>query len=310
MELQARRVSVAVVAAAVVVLASAAQAVPRNPDSTLPAAQAAAQRSDAGYRVGYSSSPRSGLWRLWLVNADGSSRRRRVPVRSRDGGFDASPNGRLIAFARSRNGIYTMRPDGTNKRRVVASVRWRGEETTSLGAPSWSPDGRELAFVADFKESFLMGIFIARVDGSRRIRPLFAPADGYVGPPDWSKTNMIAFYEDFALWAIRSDGTERRRLGRFGDEGHSWSPSGRRLVVAGAGLSVIDLGDGSRRRLVDCGRHPTWAPVGERIAFSTFACGPEVRAEIWVIRADGSGRRRLTNDRVPDLAPFWVKGTW
>src|SRR5438270_6984401 len=49
-----------------------------------------------------------------------------------------SPDGRWIAFASDRDGrsgVYVMRADGTDTRRISVSK-------TGDGAPSWSPDGR------------------------------------------------------------------------------------------------------------------------------------------------------------------------
>ena len=52
---------------------------------------------------------------------------------------DWSPDGRLIAFASSRNsgGIYVIHPDGSGLRRV-----FRGPASNV----DWSPDGRQIAF--------------------------------------------------------------------------------------------------------------------------------------------------------------------
>lgn len=53
---------------------------------------------------------------------------------------------------------------------------------------------------------------------------------------------------------------------------------------------------------------PAWSPGGTLIAFSST--GEAVRDEerdfdIYVMRADGSDRRRLTNDKILDVTPAW-----
>jgi len=47
---------------------------------------------------------------------------------------------------------------------------------------------------------------------------------------------------------------------------------------------------------------PAWSPDGRRIA---FAAGRNARKELYVMRGDGSQRRRLTRNNVADLGPAW-----
>jgi Tol biopolymer transport system component len=80
-----------------------------------------------------------------------------------------------IAFSRSDNAIYVIRPEGSGLHRVVE----RGSE------PDWSPDGRRIVYTGRD------GIWVVRADGkgARRLRggssPSFSP-DGrkivYIGP--------------------------------------------------------------------------------------------------------------------------------
>ena len=54
---------------------------------------------------------------------------------------------------------------------------------------------------------------------------------------------------------------------------------------------------------------PAWSPDGTMLAYMGTADHPSgsiTHEEILVIRPDGSGRRRLTDDRVADLGPHWL----
>jgi Tol biopolymer transport system component len=234
------------------------------------------------------------------------------------GGYSASPSDRLITYARQEGkgrfapyGIWAMRPDGTRPRRLLGPFRWGGEQV-SLGAPVWAPDGRRFAFSARFEDSFREAIFVADADGTN-VRMLVPPTDDYVGYPAWSSLGTIAFFRDGWIRTIKANGSSPRRLVRQTYDGYSWSPEGRRLVYidsegSGIRLSIVDAEGHNRRSLLIGGSHldePLWAPTGEDIAFADAR--EDGRREIYVIRADGTKLRRLTNNRQSEEGLFWIR---
>jgi Tol biopolymer transport system component len=74
---------------------------------------------------------------IWTINADGTGNRR-LTFDGRSWHPRWSPDGRLIAFERSRD-IYVMTATGRLVRRVTRTGR--------AHQPTWSPSGRRLAFV-------------------------------------------------------------------------------------------------------------------------------------------------------------------
>jgi Tol biopolymer transport system component len=91
---------------------------------------------------------------IWIVSA-ASGRQHRVSPPNISGGTPAwSPDGRLISFVGSvgsasgkesvcsRSAVYTVRPDGSELRRISPTVG------SSSGQTAWSPDGRYVAFIA------------------------------------------------------------------------------------------------------------------------------------------------------------------
>jgi hypothetical protein len=93
-----------------------------------------------------------------------------------------------------------------------------------------------------------------------------------------------------------------------------WSPAGDVLAFVsteGGNDDVYVIGsDGTgQRRLTfnqwEWDKHPTWSPDGRQIVFwSNEGTG---RRQIWIMDADGSGRRILLESEYDDWDPVWVK---
>jgi Tol biopolymer transport system component len=108
--------------------------------------------------------------------------------------------------------------------------------------------------------------------------------------------------QHFELFKIRADRTGLVRLtyDRGDDEAPRWSPDGRRLLALTNGRLVVRSTDGRLlRRLPAAGFEPNWSPDGRFVAYLVGRCldpsgtSDDSCADLWVIRADGTGRRRL-----------------
>ncbi len=89
----------------------------------------------------------------------------------------------------------------------------------------------------------------------------------------------------------------------------TWSPNGRALAYisyreGAPALYLAFLYQGRGEKLVGESQSftPAWSPDGSRIAFTSSRDG---QSEIYVIAADGSDLRRLTNNRAIDVSPSW-----
>ena len=200
-----------------------------------------------------------------------------------------SPHGDRIAFARGRFFPATLGPSSA----AIATVHADGtglalltDSTENAGFPSWSPDGRWLVYrVAQQGRSALM-IVDVETHAVRRL------TDGTTNDnsPAWSpRGDRIAFTSkrdgesDYDIYSIRPDGTGLRRLTNApGNDSHPvWSPDGEWLVFTSARGGFKD----------EAPLHPY---------------NPQPYGEIYVMRADGSGPRMLTDDQFEEGTPTWI----
>jgi TolB protein len=121
------------------------------------------------------------------------------------------------------------------------------------------------------------------------------------------------------------DGSQQRPLtrGRRVDMRPAWSSDGSRILYSasrtpqaeeGAPIEIFQIRpDGRELGALPGGPrreyNHAFSPDGTQIAFDAHAAGAweseDGRWELWLMNADGSGRRRLTDNAVNDWGPSW-----
>jgi Tol biopolymer transport system component len=186
-----------------------------------------------------------------------------------------SPDTRLVAYTRGGH-IFVKSADGGPEINVTGDL-------FSIN-PAWSPDGKRLAFASagDGKSD----IYIVNADGSQLTRITN------------SSTDLAA--------------------GRLGSD-PIWSPDGRRIAFtvspevpltnANWDVYVVEIANGRLTRLID---NPArdglidWSPDGSKILFWSERDGGKMN--IYVMNADGSDQKQLTNGKYDDSASWSPDG--
>ena len=220
---------------------------------------------------------------IYVMDADGSNQQNLTNNPFSDSSPSWSPDGNRIAFDSNRDGpfnreIYMIDADGRNLQRITNNPDDDGWADDRY--PSWSPDGKRIAF------------------GARR--------DGHF------ENKFAVTYE---IYVMDADGGNQRRLteNRNNDRYPSWSPDGERIVFTADrkgnfeqfDIYVMDADGGNLQNLTQHRAwdwRPSWSPDGNRIVFESRRDG---NAEIYMMDADGGNPHNLTNNRHHDGSPTW-----
>jgi TolB protein len=189
--------------------------------------------------------------------------------------------------------------------------------------PAWSPNGRLIAYTMNYA-IWVVDVNKALKGDLSTAHVLVRPHDelGQAEYPVWSPDGKRLLFNglrngSFDIWTVEADGSGLRDLTPQPslEYSASWSPDGSRVVFGsnrgseseeGGHIFAVDVETRRIRRLTaDPGGDyaPAWSPDGRWIAFNSTRDG---NTEIYIMRPDGTGQRRLTTDPRDDIYAVWV----
>ncbi|MEO5704423.1 MAG: hypothetical protein ABIZ52_04750 [Candidatus Limnocylindrales bacterium] len=208
-------------------------------------------------------------------------------------------------------------PAGSEVRAYAPDGMWTVLAISLHGrsCPTFSPDGRSLAYLAAFAGQDRDALYIANSDGGE-------PRVVWHGQRNLQTSNQVIWSPNSRFVTAtqllssgsppsgqfvigdRQDGSSRAFDGGGGElpGGFAWSPDGEEFAVVARvadATRAIDIlsRDGSASRRVVTAQNlwsAAWAPDGRTIAYTaTAAAGAQEVSELWLLDLDGSLPRRI-----------------
>jgi TolB protein len=243
--------------------------------------------SPNGRWLAYVTEERQGLSELVVMSID-ENRRFRLAGRG-VGQFRPvwSPDGDQLAFVfagrtfvRRQTDIYLLDARCALQLRPCENpLRNLTDTPTDEREPTWSPDGKHIAFVSD--QDGQREVYVMNIDGGEWRNLTQNPAEDF--SPVWSPDGTrIAFvsdrtrnYEIFVMDAYTGDAVRNVSLNRAEEWSPVWSPDSNHLTFISdeTGSYQVYLLTLDNRRIRNLTRHnssdfsPAWSPDGKHIAF-------------------------------------------
>ncbi|HYI44460.1 MAG TPA: Ig-like domain repeat protein [Actinomycetota bacterium] len=256
------------------------------------------------------SSDRSGPYRIWTMNNDGTAQTRITNSLPKYQDYEPawSPDGSKIVFVRvdAEGDIYVMNSDGSGLVQLTATA-------ADDRSPDWSPDGSEIVFQRN------SSIWKMNANGTGAVA-LTTAGEEPAAWPTWSADgNKIVFadHHGTSTWGITTidpDGSNHTHLSAGGsnDTHPVYSGNGSKIAFTsdldgneeiytmnsdGSGLSRLTNNAASDD-------FPAWTP-DPQIAFSSTRTGNH---DIFKMNSDGTGVTQLTTNSGEDKDPDWAVG--
>jgi Tol biopolymer transport system component len=205
--------------------------------------------------------------------------------------------------------VFNTIGSGSSTNSTISTISPDDTQLTNVSGPdggfepAWSPDGTKLAFLGNNPSG--LGIYVMDADGANRHLVVASTTQPIVVGLAWSPDGSKIAYSARSVaettvdvWTVNIDGTGNGDIATVG-EFPAWSPDGSKLLFNRAWTIVEANADGSNPTTVFTpspgmvAQAPSFSPDGTKIVFGLGSSS--TASELWVMNADGTGQKQLTN---------------
>jgi Tol biopolymer transport system component len=237
---------------------------------------------------------------LYAVSPTGSGLTRLTHAQEQEVSPSWSPDGSRIVYAQAQYtglsckgcplSLWVADADGSHRRQLTNPAEQFD------GSPSWSADGKRIVFARSSPSSPGALFTIPAAGGVPR--SLRLPASEVAWGP--SRIAYVVYGpRSEEVWTAAPDGSRKRlimsRLARVGSL--AWSRRGRLGFVIGKRTAVVAAGGKLHKVALPFAAVASlaWSPDGTRFVVTAIPAGGAA-LDVYTVRIDGSGRKRLTNN--------------
>ncbi len=250
---------------------------------------------------------------LCAINADGSGYNQLTSGPAHNYYPAVAPQGGMLVYASNRGGMFDLYLLLFQSGQLLPLTK----EIGNVVSPDFSPDGENIVFAnraADGPTAIWM------VDRAGKNPRLVYAGPNTIVATAWSPDGgTIAFAmsvdlpTEYQIFVMDTNGQNVRQLshGLQGVGGSlDWSPDGKFLLiyagpVGDKDIFRLEVGTGLTTQLTRGGNNAasSYSPDGQYIVFNSLRNNDQ--ADLFIMRADGSEERQLTNNPEPDWQPHW-----
>ncbi|HKA18466.1 MAG TPA: winged helix-turn-helix domain-containing protein [Blastocatellia bacterium] len=240
--------------------------------------------SRQGNRLAYSIAfSDKNIWRMKVPSSKGHSASPVKLISSSLDDWDAqfSPDGKRIAFESVRSGtlqVWVCEADGSNPIQLTYIGESFSGHAYGSGSPSWSPDGRQVAFDAavEVNNDDIRHIHVVNAEGGPP--RCITTGSSYDGMPSWSRDGRWIYFASnrsgaWQVWKVPVEGGEAVQLTKNGGFRAFDSPDGKFVYYSkqdSSGLWRIAAEGGEESLILDQlqkGYFHAWAVADRGIYF-------------------------------------------
>jgi Tol biopolymer transport system component/predicted Ser/Thr protein kinase len=235
--------------------------------------------------------------------------------------------GVIIVIVLAAAGVILLKGRKGAPGAAVFSLAKAAKVTTAMGAedvPSWSPDGRTLAYESD--QAGNLDIWVTQVGFPQAVnRTADSPDDDF--HPNWSPDGQwIALFsrrEGSGYFIMPAVGGKARKVvpWRAGDSYPTtpqWSPDSKQLAYArdqrlAPWIEILAIADGQERKVPLPSRPRnnavvdlSWSPDGRWFAYERAISPIAATSELWLTRASDGESIQLTDGTTLVWSPTWL----